>query len=272
MTSDKQLSWEQAVCWLRSQPEHNELVRACFYDDPLLEAADRYYHSSEWDAVRELIPETPLKALDVGAGRGISAYALAKDGWEVTALEPDNSDIVGSGAIKRLAKEALLNINIVEEWGESIPFEDDSFDLVHCRQALHHANNLSSLCKELGRVLKPGGTFIAIREHVISKKSDLNQFLKSHPLHHLYGGECAYLLNEYKKSIRGGKINITHVLNTYQSNINLFPETRDTIKYQIAKKFKIPKAYMIPNFVLNLIGALINTPGRPYTFVGTKMT
>ncbi len=40
--------------------------------------------------------------LDVGAGQGVSSYAFAKDGWDVTALEPDPSCTVGVGAIKAL--------------------------------------------------------------------------------------------------------------------------------------------------------------------------
>jgi hypothetical protein len=29
------MTWEQAVRWLREQPEQQDLVRACFYDDPV---------------------------------------------------------------------------------------------------------------------------------------------------------------------------------------------------------------------------------------------
>src|SRR3989304_10231248 len=99
----KPMTWEEAVLWLKQQPDQTELVKACFFDDPLIETAERYYKSSEWEAVRELIPNPQGKALDLGAGRGISSYALAKDGWDTTALEPDKSKIVGAGAIRSLA-------------------------------------------------------------------------------------------------------------------------------------------------------------------------
>jgi hypothetical protein len=39
----KAITWEEAVLWLRNQPDQAELVRACFYDDPLPAAAERYY-------------------------------------------------------------------------------------------------------------------------------------------------------------------------------------------------------------------------------------
>ena len=199
--SAEPISWEAAVVWLRNQPDQAELVRACFYDDPLRDAAERYYASTEWQAVRELAGGKRGTALDLGAGRGISSYALARDGWCVCALEPDPSNVVGAGAICALAQEANLNIRVEQNWGESLPYPDASFDLVHGRQVLHHARDLDKLCREAARVLKPGGIFIATREHVISRPEDLPAFLESHPLHKLYGGEHAYLLDEYLGAI-----------------------------------------------------------------------
>lgn len=267
--SDKQKTWEEAVIWLKSQPSQAELIRACYYDDPLAEAAERYAASSEWRCVQSILPSSHGKALDIGAGRGISAFALARDGWETTALEPDGSLVVGAGAIRRLAAEKNLKIEVVEQWGETLPFADATFDLVHCRQVLHHARDLGQLCREIGRVLKPGGMLIATREHVISRPEDLAKFQASHPLHKLYGGENAYLLKEYLDAIRGAGIALREVLNPFQSDINLFPETRATKKERIASKLRLPLVLM-PDVALSLLGALDNTPGRLYTFVGIK--
>lgn len=268
--SDRLLSWEEAVSWLKRQPDQTELVRACFYDDPLMAAAERYAASSEWQAVRTLISPSLGKALDVGAGRGISAFALARDGWDTVALEPNSSAEVGSGAVRNLAAEAGLHIEVVENWGERLPFPDSSFDLVHCRQVLHHAQNLPQLCREIGRVLKPGGTFIATREHVISRREDLAIFLADHPLHKLYGGENAYLLQEYLDAIQGGNMVLTAVLNPFQSDINLYPETVVGLKQRIAIKLHLPVA-LIPDVALGWMGAMNQMPGRLYTFVGHKV-
>ncbi|OHB72551.1 MAG: SAM-dependent methyltransferase [Planctomycetes bacterium RBG_16_43_13] len=268
--NDKFMNWEEAVLWLKEQPEQVELVRACFYDDPLIKAAERYYQSTEWLAVRRLLPDPPGKVLDIGAGRGISSYALAKDGWETVALEPDSSSIVGAGAIRILAKEAGFNIRIEETWGEKLPFNDKTFDCVHGRQVLHHARDLETFCREVSRVLKKGGVFIATREHVISRREDLDKFLKNHPLHHLYGGENAYLLGEYISSIQGAGIRLSHILNPFQSDINLFPETVDGIKIQIAKKIRLTWHGVIPDILLKFLGERNSEPGRLYTFVGVK--
>ncbi len=267
---DKSMTWEEAVLWLRRQPGQAELVRACFYDDPLIEAAERYYKSSEWRAIRRFLSANPGRALDLGAGRGISSYALAKDGWETVALEPDGSKIVGSGAIRSLAKEAGLDIRVEETWGEKLPFEDGFFDLVHGRQVLHHAKDLKRLCKEAARVLKKGGTFIATREHVISRRDDLERFLKNHPLHNLYGGENAYLLDEYISAMRSAGFRLRYVLNPYRSDINLFPDTVENLRTGLAKSLKMPWPGLIPDVLIKFLGWRNDTPGRLYTFIGIK--
>src|SRR5438045_1682867 len=88
-------SWENAVIWLRDQPDQRQLVLDAFYDDPLIDAAERYYACSEWQAVLRMLQGRTGRALDVGAGRGIASYALAREGFAVIALEPDPSGIVG---------------------------------------------------------------------------------------------------------------------------------------------------------------------------------
>lgn len=265
------ITWEAAVRKLREQPDQQALVHACFYDDPLLQAAQRYHASSEWEAVRRLIGKASGRALDVGAGRGIASYAFARDGWAVTALEPDPSKIVGAGAIRALSDEAHVTIDIVETWGEQLPFADGSFDVVHCRQVLHHARDLVQLCREVARVLTPGGLFLATREHVISKPSDLQAFLDSHPLHRLYGGEHAYTLGDYRSAIESSRIVLHQVLNPYETDINTYPESLDAIKQRWAKKLGLPfLAGVIPDAALAWMGERSAVPGRLYTFVGRK--
>jgi len=107
----------------------------------------------------------------------------------------------------------------------------------------------------MGRVLKKGGTFIAVREHVISKKEDLPVFLTNHPLHKLYGGENAFLLKEYTNSIKAAGIHLTNILNPLESNINLYPKNNK----------------IIPIFIMKLIGRMITYPGALYSFIGCKI-
>lgn len=263
---------EKAIRWLNSQPQYAEFVRACYFDEPVSQAAERYHRSSEWMEIQRFLGSRRGAALDVGAGRGISAYAMAKDGWRTTALEPDPSSEVGSGAIRRLVSETGVSIEIVESWGESLPFESNSFDVVHCRQVLHHARDLDQFCREAARVLRPGGVFIATREHVLSRREDLQHFLDHHPTHYITGVEHAYLLSDYLSAIRSSGIHLEKVLNPMSSDINLCPQSKRQAKASLAKRVRFPLPDAIPDWMLAWAGNFLTSPGRIYSFVGRKVS
>lgn len=283
--SGNSLTWEQAVLWLRSQPDQQELVRACYYDDPLFDAAIRFEASDEWQAVLEFLPKSKGTVLDLGAGRGISSYALAKASWWVTALEPDPSSNVGREAIRTLAEQTRLPIRPLAGYAEKIPCSDKQFDLVYGRQIMHHAIDLRTMCNEVFRVLKPGGLFIATREHVISKKADLSIFLANHPLHHLYGGENAYLLDEYLNALNQSGLKIKRVFGPMETVINYFPVTpsrwRNRIQSPIINHLGsritaillanvLPWSKIINLYLAKRLDKQNQDPGRLYSFVAIK--
>lgn len=278
-------AWEEAVRWLRDQPAQQELVRACYFDDPLQTAAERFWQSVEWKSIATLLPGNKGHVLDLGAGRGISSYALARDGWQVTALEPDPSNLVGAGAIRSLVEQTGFPIEVVSEYSEKLPFQDNSFDFVNCRQVLHHARDLNQTCKEIFRVLKPGGMMIATREHVLSKKEDLQRFLDSHPLHKFYGGENAFLLDEYLAAMHIAGLKVEKLMAPLDSPINYFPMTSEqffshcaspvtvilgeTFTHMIfSSRHRIGRGLM--RMLVRVRNRLDQTPGRLYSFVAKK--
>lgn len=279
-------SWEDAVVWLREQPNQQGLVKDAYYDDPLIDAAKRYHSSEEWQAIQAIYPAQtkgkPMRALDIGAGRGIASYALAKDGFEVDALEPDDSAIVGAKAIKALADEAGVAITVTETFSEKLPYDDACFDVVFARAVLHHTKDLNAACQEFYRVLKPGGILIAVREHVLSKKEDLPAFLDAHPLHNLYGGENAFLLDEYQSAITKAGFSLNTTLSPMESPINYAPYTLRTLQGELAKRMggRIPAGAglltllfsIAPVWLLSraLLTRVDNRPGRLYSFIARR--
>jgi SAM-dependent methyltransferase len=278
---DNLISWEEAVSWLKQQPNQAELVRACYYDDPIEKAAERYTESDEWREILGLLADKiPASVLDIGAGRGISSYAFVKSGCSVTALEPDPSPLVGAKAIKDLFLRTSQPVTIIEERGENLPFPDNSFDVVYGRAVLHHAVDLKSFCGEAHRVLKPGGIFMMTREHVISRREDLKVFLDSHPLHSLYGGENAYLLAEYVAAIHDSGLRNLRVIGPFESAINYAPMTTKEYRQLIGRMYSIPfgKSFfewlagwrVFFEWCSRRLSTKCNDPGRLYSFWATK--
>lgn len=57
--------------------------------------------------------------------------------------------------------EASKNVNVLKIDIQSIPFPDDSFDVIIANHMLYHVPELHKALSEVVRVLKPGGTFYA---------------------------------------------------------------------------------------------------------------
>jgi len=112
---------------------------------------------------------------------------------------------------------------------------------------------------------------VMIREHVISRKEDLDIFLETHPLHALYGGENAFMLNEYIEAIVQSEMVSLRIFAPHDSEINLFPDNLQTVRNKINKKF----FYNVPDWffkyiLIPLMNRMDNTPGRLYSFLAEK--
>lgn len=96
------------------------------------------------------------EAIDIGSGLGDLAIEIAKryPNLKITGL--DISQEAVDEATKKASKENLSNLsfNVVDV--HSLPFKDNSFDLVVSHGVMHHLKDLSKVLSEVYRVLKPG--------------------------------------------------------------------------------------------------------------------
>lgn len=274
------MTTEEAVLALRNDPRHADVVRDAYLGPDALANAERFLRSAEFAAVLGLVEGRARggAVLDVGAGTGIASYAFARSGArEVVALEPDPSDVVGQGVIRRL--QGGLPIRIEAGWGEALPFTDGRFDVVYLRQVLHHARDLDALVRECARVTARGGVVLATREHVADDRAQLEAFLAAHPIHQLAGGEHAYPLGAYVEAFRRAGLEGPRLLGPYDSVVNAFPAIpdEDALRRHPATVLERHLGVLgrvaarlpgVPALVLRAIDRPL--PGRLYSFVGRK--
>ncbi len=274
------MTTEMAVLALRQDPRFAELVRDGYLGPDVLGNAERFLASGEFAALVRILGDRLRGAtvLDVGAGTGIASYAFARSGArEVVALEPDPSEVVGQGAIRRVARG--LPVTIAAGLGEALPFADGRFDVVYARQVLHHARDLDALVRECSRVTARGGLVLATREHVVDDRAQLEQFLAAHPVHQLAGGEHAYPLAAYVTAFRRAKLGGPRILRPYDSVVNAFPEFSDDASLRRHPAALLERrlgavgrlAALLPG-VPRIVRRLMDrpVPGRLYSFIGWK--
>lgn len=281
----KLLTYESSVNWLRNQPQHSELIELCYLDRDNLAAAKRFASSEEFTEVIKILPidksQKRLKILDVGCGNGIAAYSLASLGHEVYAIDPDISEDVGLGATKKLASVVSNgSISTYQAFAESLPFENETFDIIYARQALHHFTDLHKGLSECSRVLKTKGLLLVTREHVISNEEQLKTFLDEHLLHKLHEGENAYSLKNYLSAIEQSGITVLKLFAPFDTVINHFPmsnmEINNSLIERLSKKVGKPVAKILAKvtFVEKIYRYFLskncNSPGRLYSFYGSK--
>lgn len=273
------LTTEEAFLQLITTPSGRELAHGCYYDCDIVAACARFSAGDEWAAVAEIITRhrpAGRRALDLGAGNGIASYALAKLGFTVTAVEPDPSTLVGYGALLQMVEKTALPITHVAAFGENLPLSDHSFDLVYCRQVLHHAQDLPRMLAEVARLLVPGGVLVATREHVVDDQESLQAFLSQHPLHRLTGGEGAFTLDQYLDAMKTAGLSVRQVWGPWDSVINTYPMTenmrRAAIRDCARPKWRrlSPLIVMVPRWRRRYLKHMTKsdrTPGRFYSFL-----
>ena len=100
------------------------------------------------------------KVLDLGSGAGIDVFMAAKRVGEtghVTGL--DMTDEMLARANANAETGGFKNVSFVKGEIESMPFEDNTFDLVISNCVINLVPDKAQAYREIRRVLKPGGHF-----------------------------------------------------------------------------------------------------------------
>ena len=128
-----------------------------------------------------------LRVLDVGAGwGGFQSWQFSKHGFEVVATELCPEFLFATDCV---TKDAFFERVVTD--CTLLPFRNNSFDIIFCKELVHHVMNPMDLLNEMRRVASPNA-LIVIREPCISivrsrekaKKEDIA--MKVGITHHYY--------------------------------------------------------------------------------------
>ena len=109
-----------------------------------------------------ILPAGPLKVLDLASGPGDPAIAIAQALPQAQVTATDLAPKMCELAAQRAKKLALTNFTAQPADAQDLQgFAGSSFDLVTCQYAIFALPDCDSALREVLRVLKPGGMFMA---------------------------------------------------------------------------------------------------------------
>lgn len=91
--------------------------------------------------------------LEIGCGAG-NLMQILDHGW-VLGVDLSN-------ALLKIAKgkRYLTRYDLVQGYGEAMPFKNAAFDKIYCSEVLEHVMDSRGVCREADRVLKKHGVFV----------------------------------------------------------------------------------------------------------------
>jgi hypothetical protein len=182
--------------------DHEEITNegrvAEYCDEAVWEIADlivynkypnKYDENVEFNwSIDEIVEKEVLKGkvvADVGAGSGMLAFLLANYAKTVYAIEPISS--FRTFMKQKAIKNNCTNLYTIDGFLDSIPFPDNTFDILFTSNAIGW--NIKKELQEIERIVKPNGQAV----HVMR----INEKVSENPVHEiLISDKWNYKFNE----------------------------------------------------------------------------
>ena len=128
--------------WKMIQNEHEE-----YWKNPCIES---YYLLNRW------MSQSKKSFLDLGCGLGRHSIFFGKNNFDVSCMDISENAVERT---KKWAEEEGLTFDYKVSDMLNLPYEDESFDCILCRNVISHTDTkgMKQVIKEIKRVLKKDG-------------------------------------------------------------------------------------------------------------------
>lgn len=152
--------WQQNPCGASLVGDLTDEERRSYAE--FFDRYDEYRYSTESHILKNLDKTDwqGKRVLEIGLGQGADSEQLIRRGAfysGVDLTEESVNRVRMRFDLRGLAYDTVQQASVL-----SLPFGDDSFDIVYSHGALHHVPEIKQASAEIARVLKPGGELIAM--------------------------------------------------------------------------------------------------------------
>ena len=139
-------------------------------------------HAGRLESIGRLGIRPGDQVLEVGVGTGINAALYPRD-CSVTGVDLCESML--ENAERRIARQRLTNIRLLQMDAEALTFPDNSFDIVYAPYTISVVSNPVKAVHEMRRVCRPGGRFVFLNHFLSSNKfvSRVERFISPLTIH-----------------------------------------------------------------------------------------
>lgn len=152
-------------------------------------------------------PQADWVVLDVATGGGHTAQKFAP--YVAYVVASDLTRRMLEAAEAHIASQGVTNVTFRQAAAEDLPFDDASFDLVTCRIAPHHFEDVACFVKEAARVLKPGGILL-VQDHLVPEDALIARYTEAFEKLRDPGHNRAFTESEWRTMFAGAGLTVSH--------------------------------------------------------------
>ena len=130
---------------------------------------------------------TQEEILEIGLGTGINIKFYPENVKKIIGID------VNKGMLKQFKKKSSdtkLEIQVLHQNGETLPFPDNSFSGVTSTYTLCTIKNITSALNEIYRVLRPGGKYYFLEHGLADNPKTQKWQHRLNPIQKIWAGGC----------------------------------------------------------------------------------